>query len=161
MEFSIDKFNEVKREAEQFYENTKSTYCPYFGEKINFNSKGWEHLIFKEWNKTRTIEDQFSRFRHIKLAPKILEQSKTLQGFLSTQKFERVKKKDGKWVQLLKQTSYYEFIAILESHGSKVRVKVIIKQTEGGEKFFLSIIPYWKTDKSGNRIMYGGNPEND
>lgn len=95
MEFSEDKFNEVKKEAEQFYENIKSVYCPYFNEKISFNSKGWEHLIFKEWNKTRTIEDQYSRFRHIKLAPLILEKSKTLQGIWNTNKFERIKKKNG------------------------------------------------------------------
>ncbi len=161
MEFSIEQFNQTKREAEKFYENIKPIYCPYFKEKISFNSKGWEHLIFKEWNKTRVIDDQFSRFRHIKLAPIVLENSKTLQGFWNTQKFERTKKKDGKWEQRLRQTFYYEFIAVLESHGSKVRVKVIIKQIEGGEKFFLSIIPYWQTTESGERIMYNGNPEID
>ena len=161
MEFSVEKFNEVKHEAEEFYEQIKFVHCPYFGDKVHFNSKGFDHLIFKEWNKTRIISDQFTRFRHLPLAPEIIKQSKTLQGLWTTQKFERIKRKDG-WIKILKLTTYYEFIAVMDSHGSKVRLKVIVKQISGGEKFFLSIIPFWGTNKNtGERIMHSGNPEND
>lgn len=161
MEFSIDKFNEIKIEAEKFYENIKPVYCPYFGVNINFNYKGWEHLTFKEWNKTRTVNDQFVRFRHLKVVPIILSQSKTLQGVWTTQKFERIKRKDG-WIKILKLITYYEFIAVVDSHGSKIRVKVIVKQIDGGEKFFLSIIPFWGVNKgTGERVMHSGNPESD
>lgn len=162
MEFSIDKFNEVKHNAEDLYNNIGSVYCPYFGEEVYFNTKGFDHLIFKEWNKTRIVSDQFSRLRHLSLAPEVIKNSKTLQGIWVTNKFERIKKKDGKWEQRLKLTTYYEFIAVLESHGSKVRVKIIVKQIAGGEKFFLSIIPFWGTDKNtGERVIYSGNLEND
>jgi hypothetical protein len=161
MEFTFDKFNEVKREAEETYNKIGSIYSPYFKEKINFNTKGLDHLIFKSWNKTRSITDQYGRLRHLKLASVLIGLSKTLQGIWMTQKFERVKKKDGSWQQLLKVITYYEFIAVMESHGSKVRVKVIIKQIEGGEKFFFSIIPFWGVNKKGDRIMHSGNPEND
>ncbi len=161
MEFTPEKFNEIKREAETFYATIGPVYCPYFKEKINFNAKGWDHLIFKQWNKTRLISDQFSRLRHIKLAPEIITQSKTLQGYWTTQKFERTKKKEKGWEQTLKMTHYYEFIAIMESHGSKIRVKIIVKQVDGGEKFFLSIIPFWGIDKKGERVMHSGDPEND
>lgn len=162
MEFSIDKFNEIKNSAEDLYNKIGEIYCPYFKEDIHFNTKGLDHLIFKSWNKTRPTEDQFSRFRHLNLAPEVIKNSKTLQGIWTTNKFERIKKKNGKWEQKLKLTTYYEFIAVLESHGSKVRIKVIVKQIEGGEKFFLSIIPFWGTNKNtGERIMYSGNPEND
>ncbi len=161
MEFSIDKFNEVKRDAEKFYYSVKEVCCPYFGENIHFNAKGFEHLIFKEWNKTRVVADQFVRFRHLNLAPEIIRQSKTLQGMWTTQKFERIKKKDG-WEKVMKLITYYEFIAVMESHGSKVRVKIIVKEIQGGGKFFLSIIPFWGVDRtSGKRIMHGGNPELD
>ena len=57
--------------------------------------------------------------------------------------------------------AYYEFIAVMESHGSKVRFRIIVKQIEGAEKHFLSIIPHWGTDESGNRILHSGNPEED
>ena len=161
MEFTFNKFNEVKHEAEDFYNKIECVYSPYFKENIHFNSKGLDHLIFKTWNRTRSITDQFSRLRHLKLAPNIISQSKTLQGVWATQKFERVKKRDGGWQQLLKLITYYEFIAVMESHGSKVRVKVIVKQIEGGEKFFFSIIPFWGSNKKGERIMHSGDPEND
>ncbi len=161
MEFTPEKFNEIKHEAEDFYNKIGCIYSSYFKENINFNIKGWDHLIFKSWNRTRPIADQFSRLRHLKLAPNILNQSRTLQGVWATQKFERIKKKDGGWQQILKLTTYYEFIAVMESHSSKVRVKVIVKQIDGGEKFFLSIIPFWGVDKKGDRIMHSGDPEND
>ncbi len=161
MDFTPDKFNKIKHDAEDFYSKIGFIYCPYFSQKISFNTKGSDHLIFKSWNRTRSINDQFARFRHIELAPRVIENSKTLQGIWSTQKFERVKKKDGGWQQVLKLTTYYEFIAVMESHGSKVRVKVIIKQVDGGDKFFLSIIPFWGVNKRGERIMHSGNPDSD
>ncbi|HBA45516.1 hypothetical protein A2W67_01900 [Candidatus Nomurabacteria bacterium RIFCSPLOWO2_02_40_28] len=161
MEFTPEKFNELKNDAEEFYNKIGSVYCPYFKEKINFNVKGWDHLIFKTWNRTRPIADQYSRLRHIKLASEVIKESKTLQGHWSTQKFERTKKKENGWEQTLKMTNYYEFIAVMESHGSKVRVKVIVKQIDGGEKFFLSIIPFWGRNKKGDRVMHSGDPEND
>ncbi len=161
MEFTPEKFNQIKRDAENFYGKIGSVYCPYFSSKINFNTKGLDHLIFKNWNRTRPLSDQFSRFRHLILAPEVIKSSRTLQGIWNTQKFERVKKKDGTWQQVLKLTTYYEFIAIMESHGSRVRVKVIVKQVDGGDRFFLSIIPFWGVDKHGERIMHSGSPEND
>ena len=161
MEFTIEKFNEVKYEAENFYNKIGKIYCPFFNEDVHFNIKGLDHLVFKEWNKTRTIKDQFVRFRHIKIAPEIIRQSKTLQGLWTTQKFERVKV-HSRWDKVLKLITYYEFIAVMDSHGSKIRVKVIVKQVEGGEKFFLSIIPFWGIDKStGSRIIHSGHPESD
>ena len=37
-----------------------------------------------------------------------------------------------------------------------------IKQIDAGEKFFLSIIPFWGINKNTKeRIMYSGNPESD
>jgi hypothetical protein len=136
MEFTVEKFNKVKKEAEKFYNKLDKVKCPYFGDYIYFNTKGWEHLIFKEWNKTRSINDQFTRFKYLKLIPEIISQSKTLQGIWSTQKFERIHRKE-EWIKIL-------------------------KHIDNEKKFFLSIIPFWGVNKStGERIMYNGNPEVD
>ncbi|KKS13867.1 MAG: hypothetical protein UU67_C0014G0001, partial [Candidatus Daviesbacteria bacterium GW2011_GWB1_41_5] len=98
---------------------------------------------------------------HIKLAPEIIGQSKTLQGIWTTKKIERVKV-NSRWDKVMKVITYYEFIAVMESRGSKIRVKVIVKEVGGGEKFFWSLIPFWGTNKNTNeRVMYSGNPEND
>lgn len=161
MEFTPEKFNKVKNEAEIFYHQIQRVHCPYFREDVNFNSKGWDHLIFKSWNKTRSLVDQYVRLRHIKLAPEVIRSSRTLQGLWTTNKMERVRKKNGNWKTVLKLVTYYEFIAVMASHGSRVRVKVIVKQIDGGEKHFFSIIPYWGTTNSGDRLLYSGNPEAD
>lgn len=161
VEFTVEKFNQVKRDAEERYIAIKSVRCPYFAEDIHFNSKGLDHLIFKGYNRTRPIQDQFARFRHLHLAPEIIRNSKTLQGVWTTQRFERIKRKNG-WEKVLKLTTYYEFISVMESHGSKVRVKVIVKQVAGAEKHFLSIIPFWGINKlTGDKVLYSGNPEHD
>jgi hypothetical protein len=161
VEFTIDTFNTVKQNAENFYNKLGSVRCPYFGEDVHFNVKGWEHLVFKGFNRTRLVEDQFARFRHLALAPEILRNSKTLQGIWRTQKFERLKRKNG-WEKVLKVTTYYEFIAIMESHGAKVRVKIIVKQVEGAEKHFLSIIPSWGVNRqTGEKVLHSGDPETD
>ena len=82
MEFTPEKFNKIKNDAESTYKEIGFAYCPYFAEKINFNSKGLDHLIFKTWNKTRSIGDQFSRFRHLALAPQDHKRVKNFAGCL-------------------------------------------------------------------------------
>jgi hypothetical protein len=161
MEFSIQRFSEIKRSAQEFYSTIGSVYCPYFGEHVHFNTKGFDHFVFKEWNKARVTYDQFTRLRYIHLAPEVIREAKTLQGIWKTQKFERIKR-NGVWIKILKTVSYYEFISIIDLCGTLTRVKVIIKQVDKGDKFFLSIIPFWGINKiTGERIMYDGNPENE
>lgn len=52
-------------------------------------------------------------------------------------------------------------MAIINGH----RVKVIVKEIEGGKKFFWSLIPFWKTrkiEKMGNKykkILHEGDLE--
>ncbi len=161
MEINSDQFNTVKQNAEAEYEKIRKVYCPFFKESVHFNSKGLEHLIFKKWNKTRLIQDQFTRFKYLKYAPLIIENSKTLQGIKEVSAFERIKR-NSKWHQVLKQVTYYEFIAIVDIPNSKVRLKVIVKQVEDNERYFFSIIPFWGIDKnSKERILYAGSPESD
>jgi len=152
-----DDFDEIKEKAEEFYATIKEVRCPYFGENIVFNSKGIRHLKFKSDQVARLKEDQYSRLKLIKLAPEILKLSKTVQGIWHTKKFE-LQKTHSRWEKILKEISFYEFIAVLEN----VRVKVIVKEVVGGEKHFWSIIPFWKIDKENSkRILYSGNPEFD
>lgn len=137
----ISNFALVKERGELFYQTIGQVYGPYFKEKISFNAQGLEHLKFKARGKARNLEDQYMRFKLIALAPKILGVSGTLQGLLQTNVFERVKV-HHRTDTILRPVSYYEFIAIME----QVRVKILVKQVEDGEKFFWSIIPFWGTN---------------
>ncbi len=151
-----DKFERVKKEAEDFYKNIGKVRCPYFDEDVNFNSRGLDHIKFKEWNKTRPTIDQYMRLRLIKLAPLIIKKSNTLQGIWKTQNFER-RNINSRWERILRGVIFFEFIAIVKG----VRIKIIVKQVEGGEKYFWSIIPFWGKDKNNNKVFYSGEPEID
>jgi len=152
-----EDFQKIKSEAEDFYKNIGEVYCPYFKEKIAFNAKGLKHLKFKSDKQARSSKDQYSRLKLIHLAPEVLMQSHTLQGIWQIKRFE-AQKTNSRWEHALKEVVYYEFIAVLEN----VRVKVIIKEVQGGEKHFWSIFPFWEIDKKNSkRILYSGDIEYD
>jgi hypothetical protein len=96
------------------------------------------------------------RLKLIQLAPDVLKSSRTLQGVYETQLPIR-RKRHGRWEALFTAVTYYEFIAVFNSR----RVKVIVKQVLGGEKFFWTLIPFWRTDTFNRRILHSGNPERD
>ncbi len=153
--FSEEQFKDAKDRAESFYKQIVEVYCPYFQEKICFNAKGLEHLKFRKKNHARPKEDQYTRFKIISLAPRIIELSRTLQGILHTKNFESIRS-HGRTDTMLKVVSYYEFIAVIDEK----RVRVIVKQIEDGQKYFWSVIPFWKMDRlKRQRKMNSGNLE--
>ncbi|KKR13750.1 MAG: hypothetical protein UT42_C0039G0005 [Candidatus Falkowbacteria bacterium GW2011_GWA2_39_24] len=139
MEISFEKFTKIKSDAESFYKTIGEVHCPYFNERITFNSKGLDHIKFKEWNKTRLIKDQYLRLKFLCLSPEIIKKSHTLQEFRESNNFER-QKINSRWERRIITVKYYAFVAILNN----IRLKIIIKEIEGGKKFFWSIYPYWK-----------------
>lgn len=150
-------FVEVSNKAEKLYASIGEIYCPYFKEKISFNTKGLKHLKFKSDQVARVRDDQYTRLKLLPFVAEVLRKSHTVQGIWSTKKFED-QKTSSRWEHVLKEVTFYEFIAVLEN----VRMKVIVKQVLGGEKHFWSVIPYWKIDSTNSRrVLHSGNPEND
>ncbi len=141
-----EDFLKVKSDAEALYLTIKEVYCPYFKEKIVFNAKGLRHLKFKSDQVARTEKEQYSRLRLLSLAPIILQDSRTVQGICEINKFER-QSRNSRWENILKEVSYFEFIAVI----NKIRAKVIVKQVAGGSKHFWSVIPYWRIDKNNSK----------
>lgn len=157
MEIDSRHFKEVRGRSEEFYKNLSQVYCPYFKEKVSFNIQGLKHLKFKHQGKVRPQQDQFMRFKLLHLAPIVLQTSSTLQGIWETKGFEdtRIRNRTD---NILSIVTYYEFIAVID----KVRVKIIVKQIENGQRFFWSIIPYWGINKNTKtRKLYNGSPEQD
>ncbi len=150
-------FERVRNDAETFYAVIGKVRCPYFGSDVAFNAKGLRHLKFKSDRQARSHKDQYSRLKLIRYAPEVLKLSKTLQGIWSVRRFEG-QKTNSRWERVMKDVSYYEFIAVLDS----VRVKVIVKEVAGGEKHFWSVIPFWGIDKNtSRRILHSGDLEHD
>lgn len=164
MEVSVDKFKRTKEEAEESYKKIGEIRCPYFKEKIAFNTKGLEHLKFKDKNKARLMIDQYIRLKLLRLAPYVIENSHTLQEFFETKRLEK-QKINSRWENRLIEVKYYGFVAIING----ARIKIIVKQITGGNKFFWSLIPFWKNNQknSGNnnlpnkKILHAGDMESD
>lgn len=154
--FTNEEFNSIREKAEASYKGIGSVHCPYFQEKVNFNTEGLEHIKFKAWNKARSQRDQFMRLKLIQLAPEVLKSSWTLQGIYET-KVPIRRKRHGQWEAVFTTVTYYEFIAVLNNR----RVKVIVKQILVGEKFFWTMIPFWRMDTFNRRVLHSGNPEVD
>lgn len=152
------KFEKARTEAEEFYKNIERVRCPFFKEDVAFNAKGIEHIKFHRIRQARSHRDQYIRFRLISLAPRIIQESHTLQGVSTRNVLERVKT-NSRWETVMRTATYYEFVAVINSY----RMRVIVKEIKDGQgKYFWSIIPFWKMDKiTGQRIMYSGKPEID
>lgn len=157
LELTTEQFNKVKQRGEEFYKTVGEVYCPYFKEKISFDAQGLEHLKFKRREKARSEQDQYMRFKLIHLAPEVLKQSHTLQGILETKKFERVRV-HSRTDEILQSVIYYEFIALIK----RDRVKIIIKEVAGRQKFFWSLIPFWgMNEETKTRLFHDGFLEED
>jgi len=154
--FTDEEFDSVREKAETLYKGIGSVVCPYFKEKVNFNTEGLEHIKFKAWNRARSKRDQFMRLKLIRLAPEILKNSRTLQGIWETQLPIR-RKRHGQWESVFTSVTYYEFIAVVEGR----RIKVVVKQILGGERFFWTLIPFWRLDTFNRRVLHSGDPERD
>ncbi len=144
--FDTLKFDELKDRTETFFKEIGEVFCPYFQDKVTFNAKGLEHLKFKTKHHARPQADQYVRFKILHLAPEVLKLSRTIQGISHTKTFEYIRS-NARTEYILKDVSYYEFIAILDDKQEKKRVRVVVKQIEQGPKYFWSVIPFWKMDK--------------
>ena len=158
MEFTKANFDSTKSQAEEYYKTIGEVFCPYLQSKVSFNIKGLDHIKFKEWGKVRSTQDQYVRLRLLKTAPQILKQSYTLQEFFETNRLER-QKINSRWENRMINVKYYGFVAIINKH----RLKVIVKEIQGGNKFFWSLIPFWKVGKNvinhNKKILHEGDLE--
>lgn len=160
LEIEDEKFEQTRKKAEKEYQKIGQLYCPYLAKCVHFNNRGFEHLLFKEWNKTRTRPEQYTRLRLLPLASEIIKKSHTLQEFDDRRMFVR-QKINSRWESRVKNVKYYAFVAMIKS----VRIKIIIKEIDGSVPIFYSLYPSWRVEKMENgekkKIFYSGNLELD
>jgi|SRR3989338_4066612 len=154
------KFNITRTKAEEDYEKIGKVKCPYFDDYVTFNTIGFQHLLFKNWNKTRLRTEQYIRLKLIKLAQLVIAKSHTLQEYDERKNFVR-QKINSRWETRMKIIRYYVFVAIINN----ARIKVIVKEIDGGAKLFYSLYPSWKVtvDINGQKKkkFFSGNLELD
>lgn len=161
MDIPQEKFEKFKEIIRQEYDVIKEIHCPYFNETVKFSSDGFQHLLYKGSSKIkqRGQSEQYMRLKLLKLAPKLLRLTKTVQEFHKGNQFVVVKKNKRREM-VMKEVKYWGFIAIIDDR----KIKVVVKQIGDGFKRFWSIIPNWTTRKSRemfSRVQYSGDLEND
>ena len=160
LEIDPVKFAEVRKRAEEEYSAISKVRCPYLNMEVSFSREGFEHLLFKSWNRTRSMVEQYIRLKLIRLAPQVVQKSHTLQEYKEQKLMVRQKLKSG-WGSRMRLVRYYVFVAII----NEARIKVIVKEIEGGKPFFYSLYPSWKIEVDVNgqkrKKFFSGNPETD
>ncbi|TSA46253.1 hypothetical protein D4R52_00885 [bacterium] len=158
MEISEEKFGQIREQAEEFYKSIGVIKCPYLEDDVHFNVEGFEHLLFKAWNKSRTRAEQYTRLRLLQLVPAVIKKSHTLQEFDERKLFVR-QKINSRWENRMKTVRYFVFVAIVKN----IRLKVVVKEIEGGVKFFYSLYPSWRvvteSDGQQRKVFYSGDLE--
>lgn len=162
MDIDIEKFEKVKKEVREYYGKLNVVYCPYLKTNVHFNEEGFGHLLSKSWNRGRSVMEQYTRLRIVPKVIEIIKIAHTLQEFDERNILVR-QKINSRWEKRMKTIRYYVFVALLKEHD--FRLKIIIKEIEGGKPFFWSVYPSWKVtnDVNGNKkkVFYSGNLEED
>ena len=73
------QLEELRAHAREEYSNIVEVYCPYFKQKIAFNSEGFNHLRYRKARNERHAEVQYIRYKMLAYAPEIVRHSNTLQ----------------------------------------------------------------------------------
>ena len=162
MEIDVEKFEKIKIEAKEFYSKLNIVNCPYLKTNVHFNEDGFGHLLSKSWNRGRLLIEQYTRLKILPKVVDIIKISHTLQEFDERKMFVR-QKINSRWEKRAKIVRYYVFVALLKEHN--FRLKIIIKEIDGGQPFFWSVYPSWqvKPDVNGfkKKIFHSGNLEED
>ena len=129
MRFSKSVLAKIKEESKLYYKSIEYVHCPYFGENVYFTASGFHHLFYKGGGRgvLRQNKELHFRLKLLSIAPELISITTTLQEFENRND----------------EIQYWAFIAIIRSK----KVKVIVRQTPGGNKHFFSIFPNWITRK--------------
>ncbi len=129
-------FKKQKKLAREIFNNTKVVFCPYFHQKIFFNSNGFHHLRYSS-RRERPQKEQLLKFNLLPLAINVIKKSGTIQEYRSD--FIKNRKKPGS-----KNVAYWAFIAICSAKTGKnnIKIKVILRKVGNGNIIFWSVMPY-------------------
>ncbi len=139
-----EHFTRQKEHTRETYNAQKSIFNPYFNKDVLLNSKGFHHLEFSN-RRLRSRNEQMFKFKYLELALEVIRKSSTIQEYRS------LTLSNGKIIK------YFAMIAIVGSNN--YRIRAVIKQKEGSEPIFWSVMPYTKI-KNGRQKIYDEGLEN-
>jgi hypothetical protein len=134
------KYDRLKAKAEKLFTEKGKIKSLALG-SVKLNSEGFLHLIFKDRKHKRDWKNQVKRFELLDYLIPVLEGMQYYQEYCERMQTVKVKRQNTVLLEA-KIVKYWGFVAVIKD---KIRIKIILKQTGGGEIMFWSIIPYWKT----------------
>lgn len=133
-------YDQIRQKALALYSTFGFVDSPALGQKIIFDSEGFNHLVYEAPKKPRNKMSQILRFDMLQKAKFILETSTTYQEYDEEIVYKKVNRK-GFWVKMNVFVKSWGFVAIVQ----KFRVKVVVTQEGNGAIKFLSVAPAWFT----------------
>ncbi len=125
--------SKFKDQIKKIFDATKEVRCPAFpGEKVVFNAKGINHLVYKG---DRSRREQSRIQTNIRLLPSAI---KVLKAMVYPQE-------ETSYLRVGVNYKFWTFEAVVDNR----RIKVIIRQVGNGKKHFWSVIPAWRKDRFG------------
>lgn len=122
-----------KNQIRKIFDSSKAVSCPAFsGERIVFNAKGINHLIYKG-NRSRREE------------ARILTNIRLLPGAIKVLKLMPYWQEESGYIKEEVSYKFWTFEAVVDDR----RIKVIVRQIGNGRKHFWSVIPAWRRDRYG------------
>lgn len=122
-----------KEQIKKIFDKTKEIDCPAFPrEKIIFNAKGVNHLIYKG---SRSRREKSRIETNIRLLPRAIKVLKSMHYPQEETSYMREKV----------HYKFWTFEAVVDGR----RIKVIVRQVGRGKKHFWSVIPAWRKDRFG------------
>ncbi len=149
-------YYQIRKDANEYFMNLKAIQCPALELEVHFNSRGFNHIIYKKGNIERPRFEQIPRFQILAMAVKIISKTTTFQEFEEIQK-ELISWNKGRKTLKTKTISYWGLIAIIENK----KIKVILRKIGNGHLHFWSIIPYYSTSPQRDGKYMRGDPEYD
>ncbi len=140
------KYSELLEKSKLYYQELDTVYSDALQDNIYFNSKGFNHITFKNPRNIRPITDQMNRLKLLESAIQLIKKANIYQEYEEVTGLEN------------KNIKYWGIIAILNN----VKLKVIIRSIGNGQKHFWSVIPgYTTSEKRDGAFKMKGNPEID
>src|SRR3989338_2829540 len=122
-----------KNQIKKIFNLTKEIDCPAFpNEKVVFNAKGINHLIYKG-NRSRREESRI--LTNIRLLPRAIQVLKHMD----------YSQEETSYLRENTTFKFWTFEAVIDER----RIKVIVRQVGRGKKHFWSVIPAWRKDRFG------------
>ena len=155
----ISNYEKLREDAQSFYNDIGTIFCPLFKEKVYFNSEGFNHIVYNNPRSERERSSQIMRFKLLPLVCELIKITTTFQEFEESVK-EVVVKSHKKKIKKSKAVKYWGIIAIIKGR----KIKVILRKIGNGSIHFWSIVPAWTTNKHRDIkfiTTMKGNPEED